>query len=56
MEKRIVLFADEGKVLTDGKTYGTQIFLGENDVADNYREITVEEYKAIEAENNNLIE
>ena len=56
MEKRIVLFADEGKVLTDGKTYGTHIFLDVNDAGDNYREITVEEYKAIEAESNNLIE
>lgn len=50
MEKRTVIFADEGKVLTNGEIYGTQIFLAVSDSTDNYREITQEEYDNILAE------
>lgn len=46
---RIVLIADEGKVLTNGETYAKSIALGDWDSANNYREITVEEYKEIQA-------
>ena len=47
MKERIVLYADEGKVLTNGEIYGTQIFLAESDNAENYHEITKEEYENI---------
>lgn len=41
---RTKITASEGRVLTNGETYGTVIFLAENDDADNYYEITREEY------------
>lgn len=43
-ENYIMLKADEGKVLTNGEVYGKVIVLGNGDVAENYREITDEEY------------
>ena len=51
---RIVLTADEGKVLTDGKIYGKKIYLAEGASVDAYHEITEEEYNAamVEEENN----
>ena len=41
------LIADEGKVLTDGTIYGREIFLGKGRSADEFREITEEEYNEI---------
>lgn len=48
MKERIVLYADPGMVLTDGETYGKQIFLGDGKSAEDYHEITDEEMAAIE--------
>ena len=48
MEKRTLIIADEGKVLTNGMVYGTEIFLADGESADSYREISREEYEAIE--------
>lgn len=54
MTERTVIYADEGRYLTDGEIYGKVIFLSESDDISNYREITDEEYaeivKASEAE------
>ena len=47
MKQRIIIYADEGKVLTNGTTYGTTIFLAEGETADNYYEISIEEYEAM---------
>lgn len=47
MKKRTILYADEGKILTDGTIYGKQIFLAENQTAFQFYEITQEEYEAI---------
>lgn len=47
---RIVLIADEGMILTNGKTYGKHIVLGDWDKAENYHEITEEEYNEIMVE------
>lgn len=47
MKTRTVIYADEGKVLTDGEIYGVQIFLAEGQSADNFHEITREEYENI---------
>lgn len=47
MKTRMVIYADDNKVLTNGKTYGTQIFLADGESADDYYEISVEEYEEI---------
>lgn len=41
------LTAADGMVLTNGETYGTEIYLGKNDKAENWHEITQAEYDAI---------
>ena len=41
---RVKLTASKGMVLTDGETYGTEIFLEEGKSESNFREITQEEY------------
>jgi hypothetical protein len=51
IETRIVLKADEGMILTDGETYGKVIMLGEGRNADEFHEITEEEYNEITASN-----
>lgn len=50
MKTRTVIYADEGKVLTNGEIYGTQIFLAEGQSADDFHEITQEEYEEITKE------
>ncbi len=50
MKSRIVLYAEEGKVLTDGSSYGKQIFLAEGVSEDSFYEITEEEYESIVAD------
>ncbi len=47
MKTRIIIYADDGKVLTDGNIYGTQIYLEDKRSANEFREITQEEYKKI---------
>ena len=47
MKKRTVIFADEGKVLTNGTVYGTQIFLAVGENESDYHEITEAEYNSI---------
>ena len=44
------LTASEGHTLTNGEAYGKEIYLGKNDHADNWHEITDEEYATIVAE------
>lgn len=41
------IVADDGFVLTNGETYGREIYLGKNDNAENWHEITEAEYDEI---------
>lgn len=50
------MVASEGKVLTNGEAYGKEVYLGKNDSADNWHEITEAEYKIIQAEIESEIE
>lgn len=53
MKIRNIIYADEGKVLTNGEIYGKQIYLAEGIDATTFYEITDEEYaKILEAEQN----
>ena len=44
------LTASDGMVLTNGEAFGKEIYLGVNDSAENWREITDAEYEKIVAE------
>ena len=46
----IKLTASEGMMLTNGESYGKEIYLGVNDSAENWGEITDAEYEKIIAE------
>ena len=46
MRTRVVLYADEGKVLTNGEIFGKQINLAEGLSEDGFYEITDAEYEA----------
>ena len=44
MKTRIIIYADEKMILTNGEVYGKQIFLAEGMSSDDFYEITEEEY------------
>lgn len=50
MKVRTVLYADEGTVLTNGKDYGTIIWLADGVSPDSYYSIPMAEYEKIMAE------
>lgn len=50
MKKQVTLYADEGKIITDGKNYGTTISVAIGGDIDKYYEITQEEYNEIQKE------
>ena len=47
MKVMTTIYADEGKILTDGEIYGTTISLEKGKTADDFREITKAEYNEI---------
>ena len=53
MTTRTIIYADEGKVLTNGETYGKEILLAIGTTAEEFYEITDAEYKKIEEEKEN---
>ena len=53
---RIKLTASEGMVLTNGETFGKEVYLGTDDSVGNWSEITEEEYERIQAEELNAVE
>ena len=48
IENATILKADEGKTLTNGDTFGKVVYLGKNDSADNWHEITDAEAQAMQ--------
>lgn len=42
------LIASEGMLLTNGDIYASEVWLGDGDSADNWREVTKEEYQALQ--------
>ena len=50
------LTASSGHVLTNGKVYGKEIYLGINDRVENWHEITDAEYAVIVAEEEKAME
>ena len=40
----IKLVATNGMILTNGKIYCREVYIGKNDSADNWREITIKEF------------
>lgn len=46
-----ILTASYGMILTNGEAYGKSITLGKNDCAENWHEITEQEYEEIVKEN-----
>ena len=47
MKLRNILYADEGKILTDGEIYGSVIYLADGKNPSDFREITEAEHKEI---------
>lgn len=47
MTARTVIYADEGKILTNGEIYGKEIFLAEGVSETDFHEITEAEYEEI---------
>ena len=47
MKTRTILYAENGKILTDGEIYGKTIFLAEGQTEEGYYEITQAEYDEI---------
>ena len=53
MKERKVIYADEGKILTNGEIYGKQIFLANGVSGEGFYEITEAEYEVILTAQNN---
>jgi hypothetical protein len=47
---RVIIYANEGKILTNGEIYGKQIFLADGVSEEDFYEITEEEYHKIMAD------
>lgn len=54
MKMRKIIYADEGKILTNGEIYGRQIYLAEGVSETDFHEITEAEYEEILREQEEL--
>lgn len=54
MKTRKIIYADEGKMLTNGEIYGKQIYLAEGVNESDFYEIAEEEYNERMAEQNEV--
>ena len=45
MIKRQVIYADQGKILTDGQSFGMVVYLAENQTAEGWYQIDICEYQ-----------
>jgi hypothetical protein len=50
------MMASDGMVLTNGEAYGKEVYLGKNDSAENWHEITDAEYEEVLKQQEELIE
>ena len=48
MKQRVILYAEEGKILTNGEEYRKQIVLADDALTSQYYEISEAEYEEIE--------
>ena len=48
IENATILKADEGKTLTNGEAFGKVVYLGKNDSASNWHEITDEQAQELQ--------
>lgn len=48
MKKRMVIYADENKILTNGEIYGKLIYLADGVDASAFYEISLEEYQKLQ--------
>ena len=55
MKQRTVIYADEGKILTNGEIYGKQIFLADGVSEYDFYEITESEYEEIMRYENTVV-
>lgn len=49
------LTASDGMILTNGEVYGKEIYLGVNDIPDNWHEVSMEEYEKKMAEQEEMV-
>lgn len=54
IENQVVLKAEEGMTLTNGDAFGKVVYLGKNDSADNWREVTDEEAERMKEESSDV--
>ena len=50
--RRLKMTATEGMILTNGETYGVEVYIGTGDSPDNWWEISLEEYECKKEEQN----
>ena len=55
MKQRVILYADDGMVLTDGKHYGKILYLSDSSTPEDFFEGTQEEYDKVLKDKNKKI-